>query len=68
MSTTTEFFKTLEEAKAFKPTGIGGIYTEVYSLDKPGTVLAFISERDFAIYNECRNEAKGARAVVKMWR
>ena len=62
---TTEFFKTLKEAEEFKPICN---YKEVYSLDKPGTVLAFISERDFAIYNECRNEAKGARAVVLMYR
>lgn len=68
MSITTEFFKTLEEAKAFKPTDIRGVYTEVYGLDKPGTVLAFISERDQAIYNEYRGEAKGSRAVVKIWR
>lgn len=68
MSVSTEFFKTLEQAKKFKPTGIGGVYTEIYSLDKPGTVLAFISERDQAIYNECRGEAKGSRAVVKIWR
>ena len=68
MSVSTEFFKTLEEAKAFKPTGIGGVYTEVYGLDKPGTVLAFISEKNQAIYNECRGDAKGSRAVVKIWR
>ena len=65
MKTTTEFFKTLEEAEAFKPICS---YKEVYGLEKPGTVLAFISEKNFSIYNEGRNEAKGSRAVVKMWR
>lgn len=62
---TTEFFKTLKEAEGFRPICRD---KEIYSLDKPGTVLAFISERDHAIYNECRNEAKGTRAVVIMYR
>lgn len=62
---TTEFFKTLKEAEEFKPICVD---KEIYSLDKRGTVFAFMCERDFAIYYECRNEAKESRAVVLMYR
>lgn len=62
---TTEFFKTLKEAEGFRPICND---KEIFSLDKRGTVLAFIGERDFAVYNEHRNEAKGSRAVVVMYR
>ena len=64
----TEFFKTLADAEYWASHDMKHRYTEVYGLDKPGTVLAFISEKDQAIYNECRGDAKGSRAVVKLWR
>lgn len=68
MSVSTEFFKTLAEAEYWAKHDMKHLSTEVYSLDKPGTVLAFISEKDNSLWNECRGDAKGSRAVVKIWR
>ena len=60
---TTEFFETLEEAEAFRPICAD---MDVYGLDKPGTVHAFIHERDWAM--ALGRVVDNARAVVKMWR
>lgn len=61
---TTEFFKTLKEAKGFKPICID---KEIYSLDLPGTEKKFRSEQNEAL-QYCRHEALNARAVVVMYR
>ena len=62
---TTEFFKTVQEAKAFLPCRCNG--WDIYSLDKPGTVKKFREWQDDAIACE-RNEAEKARAVVVIYR
>lgn len=61
----TEFFKTLEEAKLFRPVRCIGL--DVYGLDKPGTIKKFREWQDDAIAWE-RNEAETARAVVVIYR
>lgn len=61
----TEFFKTLSEAKAFMPCRCLG--WDVYSLDKPGTTRKFKEYQDDAIAYE-RYEAEKARAVVVIYR
>ena len=63
---TTEFFKTLQEAKAFLPCRCRG--WDVYSLDKPGTVNKFRVWQNDAIANERYAEAENARAVVVIYR
>jgi len=62
---TTEFFKTLEEAKAFKPCRCLGF--EVYGLDKPRTSKKFREFQDDAIACE-RYYVENARAVVVIYR
>ena len=65
---TTEFFKKLSDAEHWASNDMKQYQTEVYGLDKPGTICAFISEKNYALFNEGRGEAKEARAVVKVWR
>lgn len=61
---TTEFFKTLAEAKAFQPKAVA---TEVFGLDLPKTVKKFREWQNDAI--ACgRHEAEAARAVVVIYR
>lgn len=63
---TTEFFKTLSEAEAFKPSRILG--KAIYGLDKRGTEKKFREWRDDAIAFARYAETKDARAVVVIWR
>ena len=68
MKLTTEFFKTLKEAEGFASAfNRKYVITEVFSLDKRGTVARFRSERDDALAWE-RHEALDARAVVCIYR
>lgn len=62
-----EFFEKLQDAEYWASHDMKHLYTEVYGLDKGGTILAFISEKNQAL-NEGREDAKGSRAVVRVWR
>ena len=62
---TTEFFESLAEAEAFQPSRV--LDSEVYGLDKPGTVGKFREWQDEAVAWD-RYYAYKARAVVVMWR